>query len=276
MLKFNKSHGLGNDMIIIDCRDGVRFDLNALASRLCNRITGIGADNMLVLADSDKADVRMRIFNSDGTEAQMCGNGIRCFAKYVYDKHIVNKTELTVETLGGIMRPSIDVKDGVVKNVTVNMGTPRFERADIPMLGEGDFLMQPLSVGSRTFFVSSMFMTIPHTVAFVDDVSQIDVARFGSLIERHRFYPEHTNVNFAQVVDRRNIIARPWERGCGVTLACGTGACACIVACVLAGKTEREANVHLQLGSLRIRYDKSGSVFMTGPATSVFDGEIDI
>lgn len=174
------------------------------------------------------------------------------------------------------MRPSLDVKDGVVKNVTVNMGTPRFERADIPMLGEGDFLMQPLSVGSRTFFVSSMFMTIPHTVAFVDDVSQIDVARFGSLIERHRFYPEHTNVNFAQVVDRRNIIARPWERGCGVTLACGTGACACIVACVLAGKTEREANVHLQLGSLRIRYDESGSVFMTGPATSVFDGEIDI
>ena len=274
MLSFNKSHGLGNDFIIIDDRKDGISDYASLARRLCDRFTGVGADGLLVLLESHVCNVRMRIFNSDGSEAQMCGNGIRCFAKYVYEKGIITQPEFSVETRGGVMRPRLNLNRGAVESVTVDMGTPMFGRASIPMLGKWRFLMQKIRVLNREFTVSSMFMTIPHTVVFVDDISSIDVGRYGPAIERHPLYPEGTNVNFVQVLDSGSIAARPWERGCGITLACGTGASASAVACALAGLTRRRVSVNLELGKLEILYSPSGRVYMTGPAENVFEGTI--
>ena len=198
----------------------------------------------------------------------------RCFAKYVYEKGIITQPEFSVETRGGVMRPRLNLNRGAVESVTVDMGTPMFGRASIPMLGKGRFLMQKIRVLNREFTVSSMFMTIPHTVVFVDDISSIDVGRYGPAIERHPLYPEGTNVNFVQVLDSGSIAARPWERGCGITLACGTGASASAVACALAGLTRRRVSVNLELGKLEILYSPSGRVYMTGPAENVFEGTI--
>lgn len=276
MLAFNKSHGLGNDFVIIDDRNDVISDYMLLSRKLCYRNTGVGADTVLIIKNSDICDLKMLVYNSDGSSAGMCGNGIRCFARYAYEHGLVSSPDLTVETLSGIIKPHINFTNGVISSVTIDMGVPRLEREYIPMLGCGTFIDQHIKVANYDFLVTSLQMTVPHSVVFVDNVRTFDVKRYGQSLEQHPFYPEGTNVDFVEVIDRGTMIVRPWERGCGTTLACGTGACASTVAGFITGRINRTCEVRLELGSLYIEYATSGNVIMTGPAISVFNGELDL
>ncbi len=275
-MDFVKMHGLGNDFIFIEDKEGAEKDYTELAARLCDRHTGIGADGLIVTVPSDKADVCMRIINADGSEAEMCGNGIRCFAKFVYEQGIISAEEFTVETLGGIMKPTLHVENGKVKTVTIDMGMPRLDRKDIPMEGPaGEVKKEPFTIDGQTYLISSMYLGVPHTMVFVDDVTKIDLPVLGRKIETHPAFPNRTNVNFVQQIDEHTIKVRTWERGAGATLACGTGSCASAVAAFLSGMTGREVDVELYLGTLRIEYRESdGRVYMTGPAEVVFTGTI--
>ncbi len=276
-MKFTKVHGLGNDFVLIDAIRAPQRDYNALAKPLCHRQTGIGADGLLIVLPSEQADIRMRIINSDGSEAEMCGNGIRAFSKYVYEHGIVQKLSLTVETLAGVMKPQLVLENGHVSGVRVDMGKPGITCADVPVEGEKQSrcLGRTLSAAGREFTFSSVRVGVPHTAVFVDDPVQFDLAKYGPAIERHPLFPQRTNVNFVHVLDRENIVQRTWERGAGPTLACGTGSCGSAVCCMLGGLTERAVNVHLELGSLLIEWpNEDASVFMTGPAELVFEGEI--
>ena len=275
-MRFYKVHGLGNDFILFDHTQGEDMDYNALAKRLCHRQTGVGADGILAVLPSEKADIRMRIINSDGSEAEMCGNGIRAFAKYVYEAGIVKKPEFSIETLAGIMRPALTLEAGAVSGVTVDMGEPFLECSQIPVAGEGRCVDRELTVLGKKVRYTTVLVGVPHTVVFVPDPTAPELMELGSAIERAPVFPKRTNVNFVRVMDRENLEMRTWERGCGPTLACGTGACSALVACVLNGKTETSANVHLALGSLHIRWAGDGRVYMTGPAETVFSGEIDL
>ena len=273
-MQFTKMHGLGNDFVMFDDRDERLNNLSALAKRVCDRRTGVGADGIILVRGSKAADVRMLIYNSDGSEAEMCGNGIRCFAKYVFDRHIVPLRRFYVETLAGVMDIALTEENGLASSVTVGMGTPEFAREKIPMLGMGDCLEQKLAVLGREFTFSSVLLGVPHTVVFVNDLDTLDIAAYGAAIETHSLFPRKTNVNFAEVLDRQNIKVRTWERGCGATLACGTGSSSVVVLSALAGHTERTANVHLALGTLSIEWKRDGAVFMTGPAALAFEGDI--
>ncbi|MDO4567656.1 MAG: diaminopimelate epimerase [Clostridia bacterium] len=275
-MRFNKSHGLGNDFIIVDNRAGELGDLSALARRLCPRAVSVGADTLLVLENSETCAVGMRTINADGTEAAMCGNGIRCFAKYLYERGIVQSEEFDVETLAGAIRPVLHMAGGTVDSVTINMGAASFERERIPMRGDGVFIDMPLQARGAEFTATSLLMTIPHTVLFVDDADAVDTALYGPAIEHNPLYPEGTNVDFVQVLDRRTLKLRSWERGCGATLACGTGACAAVAAGFMTGRCEREVSVRMALGALNIRIDEDWLVYMRGPAVSVYDGEIEL
>ncbi len=276
--RFVKLHGLGNDMIVIDDREGriPAGELSRTARRLCNRRTGIGGDCLLVAKNSDAADVRMLVFNSDGTEAQMCGNGLRCFARYIYEEGVIDHDGFTVETLSGIKRPQLLMLDNEVKAVRVDMGIPSFLPGDIPMRTEScePFIMQPISACGREFIATAVNTGIPQLVVFVDDVRALDVEEYGLALEHHPFFPEKTNVAFTEVEDRRNVILRSWERGCGATLCCGTGATAAGAACILSGLTDRVVSVRVPLGSLRIEWDGCGSIYMSGPAERVFSGTV--
>jgi len=276
-LFFWKMHGLGNDFIIMDECDSKNIDVHTLAIQLCDRHLGIGADGIMIVLPSERADIRMQIINSDGSEAEMCGNGIRCFAKYVYEKGKIQKERFTIETLAGIMEPALILKNGMITEVKVNMGKPDLERAQIPMIGaKGPVINDSLEVGGENFLITSMLMGVPHTMVFVDQVDQVDIAKIGSQIERHRRFPRKTNVNFIEIINRSEMKVRTWERGAGITLACGTGCCACVVAGVLNGKTERKVTVHLAVGDLQIEWAPDGTVFMTGPARKSFEGNIEI
>lgn len=224
-MDFVKMHGLGNDFVFIEDKTGQDKDYTALARAMCNRHTGIGADGLIVIVDSRVADVRMRIINSDGSEAEMCGNGIRCFAKYVYDSGIIEKKRFTVETPAGIMEPEITVgADNKAKLITINMGRPSFNRSEIPMEGaDGRVLNEDLCVDGENWKITSLLMGVPHTVTYVDDVDTVDIEKIGPLFEKHEAFPKHTNINFAQQMDDRTVKVRTWERGAGATLACGTG-----------------------------------------------------
>lgn len=273
---FSKMHGLGNDFIVIDARGKEDIDYNSLAKRMCHRYIGVGADGLLLVLDSDVADIRMRIINSDGSEAEMCGNGIRCFSKYVFERGIVKKDKFKVETLAGIIEPELILNEyGLVEKVKVNMGKPSFKRKDIPMQGdpESDAINTSIEVDGKEYKITSLLMGVPHTVLFVDDVEKVDIYTLGPKIERHEVFPRKTNVNFVQVIDKNNIKVRTWERGAGATFACGTGSCASVIASNLNGYTERKANVHLYFGTLEIEWQDDGIVFMTGPAEEVFVGE---
>lgn len=273
---FSKMHGLGNDFIVIDARGKEDIDYNSLAKRMCHRHIGVGADGILLVLDSKLADIRMRIINSDGSEAEMCGNGIRCFSKYVFERGIVKKDKFKVETLAGIIEPELILKEyGLVEKVKVNMGKPSFKRKDIPMQGdpESDAINTSIEVDGKEYKITSLLMGVPHTVLFVDDVEKVDIYTLGPKIERHEVFPRKTNVNFVQVIDKNNIKVRTWERGAGATFACGTGSCASVIASNLNGYTERKANVHLYFGTLEIEWQEDGTVFMTGPAEEVFVGE---
>lgn len=268
-MDFVKMHGLGNDFVFIEDKTGQDKDYTALARAMCNRHTGIGADGLIVIVDSRVADVRMRIINSDGSEAEMCGNGIRCFAKYVYDSGIIEKKQFTVETPAGIMEPEITVgADNKAELITINMGRPSFNRSEIPMEGtDGRVLNEDLGVDGENWKITSLLMGVPHTVTYVDDVDSVDIEKIGPLFEKHEAFPKHTNINFAQQMDDRTVKVRTWERGAGATLACGTGSCSVAVASFLNGRTGREVDIQLPLGTLHIEYrEEDGNVYMTGPA----------
>ena len=274
-MNFVKMHGLGNDFVFIEDKTGQDKDYTALARAMCNRHTGIGADGLIVSVDSRVADVRMRIINSDGSEAEMCGNGIRCFAKYVYDSGIIEKKQFTVETPAGIMEPEITVgADNKAELITINMGRPSFNRSEIPMEGtDGRVLNEDLCVDGENWKITSLLMGVPHTVTYVDDVDTVDIEKIGPLFEKHEAFPKHTNINFAQQMDDRTVKVRTWERGAGATLACGTGSCSVAVASFLNGRTGREVDIQLPLGTLHIEYrEEDGNVYMTGPAAVSFTG----
>lgn len=273
---FTKVHGLGNDFILINAGTGEGFpdDYSSLAIEMCDRKFGIGADGLVLLLDSCVADVRMRIINSDGSEPEMCGNAIRCVAKYLYEHNVVRKDEIKVETLAGIIIPQIIHKHGKVEMVRVDMGLPRLERQEIPMAGPaGQVIGEDFEVNGQRFAVTAVSMGNPHCVIFVPDVSAVPLAEIGPLIETHPAFPRKTNVEFVQVVSPTEVRMVVWERGAGPTMACGTGACAVAVAGVLNGLTEKSVTVHLPGGPLHIEWAESGKIYMTGPAVEVFSGE---
>ena len=281
-ISFVKMHGLGNDFVLIDCLNKSLGDssfLSYLAKRLCNRNFGIGADGLMLILSSSKADLRMRIFNSDGSEAQMCGNGIRCFAKYAYENKLVSKNKFKVETLAGIIIPELTISNNNILGVKVNMGVPKLRRREIPMNGEDTTTVvdETLKINpEQAFKITCVSMGNPHCIIFVNDVQSIPVDEIGPKIENHPLFPEKTNVEFIHILNRKEINFRVWERGVGETLACGTGACASLVASVLNNKSERQAIIHLTGGDLDIQWADNGHLYMTGPAELVFRGEMEI
>ena len=278
-MKFTKMQGAGNDYVYVDCFKETVQDPAAAAIKVSNRNFGIGSDGLILIMPSEVADVRMRMFNSDGSESEMCGNGIRCVAKYAYDHGIVSKKEITAETGAGILTLQLFTDSGdKVEKVRVNMGPPRLTRKEIPMLGNPDekVVSQPLNVLHSTFNITCASMGNPHCVIFVDDVGNFPVEKYGPIIENHELFPRRTNVEFVQVVSRTEIRQRTWERGAGETLACGTGSSAVTAACVLNGLTEKKIMNHLLGGDLEMEWSEDGNIYMTGPAVEVFSGEIEI
>jgi diaminopimelate epimerase len=279
-MRFTKMHGLGNDYIYLDGhREPLdEVDLPWLARVLSDRNFGIGGDGIILILPSEQADFRMRMFNADGSEGEMCGNGMRCFAKYVYDHGLTRTTELVVETGAGPIRPRLTVEHGCVTSVTVDMGAPILERGRIPMLGspaDGRVIDEPLRVGDEEVRVTCVSMGNPHCVLFVEDVQAAPVRTLGPLIERHEVFPARTNVEFIRVVAPDRLEMRVWERGSGETLACGTGASASVVAAALNGLAGRACTVKLLGGELQIEWREDDHVFLTGPAVEAFSGEVD-
>jgi len=280
MVSFLKMHGLGNDFVVLNCLDPHpdESDLQRTAKAICDRRFGVGADGLIMALPSKVADFRMRIINSDGSEAEMCGNGIRCLAKYVYDRGLTRADEITVETLAGTKNLRIKGTNGVVHHVRVDMGPPEFRRNAIPMAGADTAFVksEKLLADGRELIVTCLSMGNPHCVTFVADVASFPVGVVGPAIERHEAFPNRTNAEFVQVLCPGEIRMRVWERGAGETLACGTGACAAVVASALNGKTARRVLVHLAGGDLEIDWAEDNRVYMTGPAEEVFEGEFDI
>lgn len=278
MLPFVKMHGLGNDFVVVDCINA-QYDIEKLVAQavaICDRRFGVGADGLILILPGKISPFRMRIINSDGSEPEMCGNGIRCFAKYLYEHELTTELTFTVETLAGDIIPQLTLKDGKVSSVCVDMGEPRLERAEIPMTGSpGRVINEPVTAGDRTFELTAVSMGNPHAVAFVNDVRNFPLEKYGAFLETEARFPRKTNVEFVQVISPDYLLMRVWERGAGVTLACGTGACATLVAAVLTGKAERRATVELPGGPLQIFWNETDNrVYMTGPATEVFRGKI--
>ncbi|MDQ7094780.1 diaminopimelate epimerase [Desulfosporosinus sp. PR] len=276
-MEFVKMHGLGNDFVFLDhfsVTPKGEQDYPDLARKLCHRQFGIGGDGLVIILPSQVADARMRIINSDGSEPEMCGNGIRCFARYVYDQGIVRHNPMRVETLAGVLTLGLDIQDGQVQGVRVDMGEPILQACLIPVLAQGEPVVgQPLEVLGETFHYTAVSMGNPHCVIFVDDFSALDFERFGPALENHPLFPRKTNVEFIRVDSPREMTMKVWERGAGPTLACGTGACGSTVAAVLNQKTERAVTVHLPGGDLFIEWGPDNHVYMTGPAAYVFKGE---
>jgi diaminopimelate epimerase len=268
-------HGCGNDYIYVNGFEETVPAPSAVAVRLSDRHFGVGGDGLILIEPSERADFRMRMFNADGSEAEMCGNGIRCLAKYVYDRGLTDRTTLAVETGAGIKELALSIADGKVDRVRVGMGTPRLDRAEVPMRGPpGRVLCEELRVGGRTFEVNCLSMGNPHTVIRADKLTDELVLGTGPQIETHAAFPERTNVEFIRVLSPTEIEQRTWERGSGETLACGTGASAAAVACALNGWTERTVQVHLRGGDLEIEWAEDDGAWLTGPAEEVFEGEV--
>ena len=288
MIKFTKMQGLGNDYVYIDAIYQNIKDPSSLAKFVSNRNFGIGSDGLILICKSDVADFKMRMFNQDGSEAEMCGNGIRCVGKFVYDKGLTKKTNITVETLAGIKKLELhikpknqkepqNVKEGEVQTVKVDMGKPILIPKEIPVIAtETPVKDLKINVLDKEFKFTCVSMGNPHAITMVDDVQKFDVEKYGKLIEVDRVFPNKTNVEFAQIIDKQNIKMRVWERGAGETLACGTGACATEVACYLNGYTNRTVNIQLLGGDLLIEWnEKDNHIYMTGPAVTVFEGELE-
>ncbi|MFC7681671.1 diaminopimelate epimerase [Paenibacillus sp. GCM10028914] len=272
---FTKMNGLGNDFIIVYGEIELPVNAADLAVKWCNRFFGIGADGLVYILPSDKADFRMRIINSDGSEAEQCGNAIRCVSKYVYDYGYTHKREITIETLGaGVQKVSLQIEGDQVKSVRVDMGEPVLEGLSIPTtLNQNPVLNQPIEVGGQEFKFTAVSMGNPHCVIFVDDAVHFDLPLWGPKLEIHPLFPKKINVEFATIKARDYVDMRVWERGAGPTLACGTGACATLVASVLNGNTDRAAFISLKGGDLFIEWDENDNhVYMTGPAEMVYEG----
>ena len=278
-MKFTKMHGCGNDYVYVNCFEETIENPNETAKFVSDRHFGIGSDGMICIHPSDKADFRMAMYNSDGTEGAMCGNGVRCIAKYVYDYGLTDKTTITIETKGGIKELDFTVEDGKVTWVNVDMEAPVLEADKIPVIydEEKKVIDKPVIVDGREYRITCVSMGNPHGVVFVDSVDDLDIEKLGPMFEHHPMFPDRVNTEFIQVVDDHTIRMRVWERGAGETLACGTGACASAYASYLNKKTGKKVLVHLLGGDLQIEYDEEKhTIFMKGPATKVFDGEIDL
>lgn len=275
-MKFTKMQGLGNDYVYVNCFKEKIDNPPELARRISDRHFGVGSDGLIMINPSDKADFEMEMYNADGSRGEMCGNGIRCVAKYVYDYGLTDKTHISVETLGGIKYLDLTVEEEKVKMVKVDMGKPELEPLKIPVKASGDKAVdEPILVGGNEYRMTCVSMGNPHAVIFIGcDVREFPLEEIGPKFENHERFPNRVNTEFVRVIDRRTAEMRVWERGSGETLACGTGACAVAVACALNGFTEDEVTVRLLGGDLQIRWDREkDTVFMTGPAEVVFDGE---
>ncbi len=277
-MEFVKMHGAGNDFVVIDAEGEPipEGQLESVARGVCDRHFGIGADGLIMVLPSRLANFRMRMLNPDGSEAEMCGNGIRVFAKYLYDRKLHTDVVMTVETLGGIKTLKLNAPGGVVRSVRVDMGEPRLNRSDIPMRGSdnGRVVSEGLKAAGKKFEITCVSMGNPHCVTFVDNVDMFPVEKIGPAVENHASFPQRTNVEFVEVISKDELKMRVWERGAGETLACGTGACASAVAAMLNEKTARKVTVHLKGGDLFIEWLGDSKVFMTGPAEEVFQGRV--
>lgn len=279
MIKFTKMHGLGNDYVYIDCTNGQEIEnISTLAQFVSNRHFGIGSDGLILICKSDVADFKMRMFNYDGSEAEMCGNGIRCVGKFVYDKGLTNKDNITVETLAGIKKLKFNIKEGKVQTVEVDMGEPILDAKNIPVVSsESPVKNLKIQLDDKEFIFTCVSMGNPHAITIVDDVKNFDIEKYGPILEVDSHFPKRANIEFIELVDKNNIKMRVWERGAGETLACGTGACASVVACNLNDYIESEANVELLGGTLNIKWNKENNhIYMTGTATTVFEGELEL
>lgn len=278
MLKFTKMHGLGNDYVYMDAINQKIENRNELAKFVSDRHFGIGSDGLILICPTGKADFKMQMFNSDGTEAEMCGNGIRCVGKFVYDKKLTNKETIKIETLAGIKTLVMKVENDKVKTARVDMGEPILEPEKIPVISkETPVKNLKLKAEDKEFAFTCVSMGNPHAVTFIKkDVNEFDICKYGKILETHNSFPKKANIEFINVIDDKTLKMRVWERGAGETLACGTGACASAVAAILNGYTSRKVKVHLLGGDLNIEWNESDNhVYMTGPATTVFNGEIE-
>ena len=277
-MKFTKMQGLGNDYVYVNCFEEKIENPPAVARYVSDRHFGIGSDGLIMINPSEVADFEMEMYNADGSRGEMCGNGIRCVAKYVYDYGLTDKTQISVETLGGIKYLDLTVEDGKVVLVKVDMGKPELKSDLIPIISENEkVIVEPIEVDGQVYHMTGVSMGNPHTVIYVDDVKNLDLEKIGPKFENHERFPKRINTEFVHCIDRNTVEMRVWERGSGETLACGTGACAVAVASILNNLTDTRVTVKLLGGDLQIEWDREKNhVFMTGPAKVVFDGVIDI
>lgn len=276
-MKFTKMHGIGNDYVYVNCFQESVEEPEKLAMAVSDRHFGVGSDGLILIKPSDEADFTMEMYNADGSLGAMCGNGIRCVAKYVYDYGLTDKTSISVSTGSGIKYLELEIENGKVKSVQVDMGSPILESAAIPILSDhAQVLDEPIEVGGKSYSITGVSMGNPHAVVYMEDVEGLDLEKIGPAFEHHPRFPDRINTEFVRVLDDHTLQMRVWERGSGETLACGTGACAVAVASVLNGYTKEEVTVKLLGGDLKIHWDRGeNKVYMTGPATVVFDGELD-
>lgn len=277
-MKFTKMQGLGNDYVYVNCFKETIENPPEMAKKVSNRNFGIGSDGLIMINPSDVADFEMEMYNADGSRSEMCGNGIRCVGKYVYDYGLTEKEYISVETLAGIKYLDLTVEDGKVKLVKVDMGSPELVPENIPIVADGNRVIdEPINVNGTEYRMTGVSMGNPHAVVYVEDVKGLDIETIGPAFENHERFPNRVNTEFVKVLDRNTVEMRVWERGSGETMACGTGACAVAVACILNGFTEDKVTVKLLGGDLQIEWDKEADkIYMTGPAEVSFDGEINL
>lgn len=277
-MKFTKMQGLGNDYVYVNCFKETIENPPEMAKKVSNRNFGIGSDGLIMINPSDVADFEMEMYNADGSRSEMCGNGIRCVGKYVYDYGLAEKEHISVETLAGIKYLDLTVEDGKVKLVKVDMGSPELVPENIPIVADGNRVIdEPINVNGTEYRMTGVSMGNPHAVVYVEDVKGLDIETIGPAFENHERFPNRVNTEFVKVLDRNTVEMRVWERGSGETMACGTGACAVAVACILNGFTEDKVTVKLLGGDLQIEWDKEADkIYMTGPAEVSFDGEINL
>ena len=277
-MKFTKMHGIGNDYVYVNCFKEEVKNPEAVAKMVSDRHFGIGSDGLILIKPSQKADFEMNMYNVDGSQGAMCGNGIRCVAKYVYDYGLTDKTQITVDTKSGVKYLDLTVEDGKAVLIKVNMGTPQLVAAEIPILSEKEQVInEPIEVDGKEYRVTGVSMGNPHAVVYLDNIKGLDIEKIGPKFEQHPCFPDRVNTEFVRVIDEQMVEMRVWERGSGETLACGTGACAVAVASILNGYTKDEVTVRLLGGDLYIQWDRENNlVYMTGAAAVVFDGEIEL
>ncbi|KAB1438101.1 diaminopimelate epimerase [Candidatus Galacturonibacter soehngenii] len=277
-MKFTKMQGLGNDYVYVNCLIEKIDNPSEVAKLVSDRHFGIGSDGLILIKPSDIADFKMEMYNADGSQGEMCGNGIRCVAKYVYDYKLTDKTSISVETLAGIKYLDLTIKDGKAVQIKVNMGSPILTPADIPVIATGEQVVnEPIEVAGKTYHMTCVSMGNPHAVIYMEDVKGLDLEKIGPDFENHERFPKRINTEFVKIMDRKTIEMRVWERGSGETLACGTGACATAVASILNGLTDNEVTIRLLGGDLLVEWNQvENMVYMTGPAEIVFEGEISL